>query len=473
MEQLDIAVVGSGIGGSLIATLSRHRNLLLFEQDTNVGGCASTFRRHGSYFNAGATTFVGYEEGHITKRLFDKAGVTPTLKSSKIAMRVVQNSKELDRTQDLEGFLEALALVHPHPNNRLFWSTLKGIDGEFWQVDDGYYAKHSVGNYLKTARFATKLFGVFGWKLLRSASSFIDEMLPDIDEEYRRFLNAQLLITIQSPYQNVSLLALALALCYPFHDTYYVMGGMGSLIEEVLQGVRVHTGERIESITPIPSGYLLHSPIATYQTKNLILNTSIYQTATLFGEGDIRRYYEQFKLSDQSAFVIYLKLTTLPHLHHHYQIICDEQLPHAISDAFFVSFSDVEDEKLSCGGLSVTISTHTKASIWNNLTKEEYAKRKSETQERIMEQFMGYFTMIARGDIAHSFSATSVTFDRYLSRANCGGKLIDIKNILQTPSNNTPFRGLYNIGDSVYAGQGWPGISLGVAQLQRLLEEGR
>ena len=43
MKNLDIAVIGSGIGGSLISALNKNKDLILFEKDKNLGGCASTF----------------------------------------------------------------------------------------------------------------------------------------------------------------------------------------------------------------------------------------------------------------------------------------------------------------------------------------------------------------------------------------------------------------------------------------------
>ena len=63
MKSLDVAVIGSGIGGSLISALNADKNLIMFEKDSNLGGCASTFKKYGNYYNAGATTFVGYENG--------------------------------------------------------------------------------------------------------------------------------------------------------------------------------------------------------------------------------------------------------------------------------------------------------------------------------------------------------------------------------------------------------------------------
>ena len=96
MKKLDIAIIGSGIGGSLIAALNKKDDLVVFEKDKNLGGCASTFKRFGGYYNAGATTFVGYENNHPIKRIFDKVGVIPDIVHSKIAIRTIQNRKIVD-----------------------------------------------------------------------------------------------------------------------------------------------------------------------------------------------------------------------------------------------------------------------------------------------------------------------------------------------------------------------------------------
>ena len=72
-------------------------------------------------------------------------------------------------------------------------------------------------------------------------------------------------------------------------------------------------------------------------------------------------------------------------------------------------------------------------------------------------------------DISISFAGTSKTFYRYINRGNCGGKPITYKNIFQLPSCNTPFEGLYNVGDTVFAGQGWPGVAIGVGVLDKEL----
>lgn len=467
---LDNIVVGSGIGGSLIASLQNKKETLLFEQDKNLGGCASTFKRYGKYFNTGATTFVGYEENHIVKKLFKSSHTIPDIQKSEIAIRVIQNDKQVDRIKDFESFLEQLNTHYPHKNNRQFWEKLKSIDEKFWQLQHLYFGKYSFNRYIKTSRFIVELIKVFGLDILQSADGFINKNLPDIDNEYKKFIDAGLLITIQATSKNISLLSLALGLCYPFHDVFYVNGGMGELIKEITKELNIHTKEKIEKIIPKNNYYEVISNKATYTSKNVILNSSIYNTSDLFDDKKIQNYYNSFPFSDQSAFVLYLYIKNKSSFLHHYQIILESLIPNCISESFFISFSDKNDPKFNkADGYSITISTHTKASFWKQLSPEEYIHEKEQTQLFLINKFLEYFDTISKEDIIEAFSGTSITFNRYIGRYNCGGKAIGINNIMELPSCQTPFNGLYNIGDTVFAGQGWPGVALGVDILNKEL----
>jgi len=472
MQTLDLAVVGSGIGGSLIASLNSNKNIVLFEKDKNLGGCASTFKRYGNYYNTGATTLVGYEDGHILKKQFDTIGLKPNISKSDIAIRVVQNGKIIDRVKDIDLFIENIDETYPNKNNKLFWKKIKDIDEKFWQLQNIYYGKYSLKNYMKTSFFLAELLKVYKTDIFKSAKGFIKEYLGDISQEYQNFLDSQLLITVQTTSQNISLLSLALGLSYPFHDVFYVDGGMGSLIEDIIKDIEVQKAHEIENIRRDKNGWILTSKNDQYKTKQLVLNTSFYQTADLFEDEDIKRYYNSFSFSDQSAFVIYLTIDTQDEFLEHYQFIEKLKLPNSISNSFFVSFSKQNDKVLSKNGLSVTISTHTEALFWKNLSKDEYQYQKKQTQDFIIEKFLNYFDRIKQENIIKYFSATSTTFNRYISRYNCGGKAIGFKNITQLPSCNTPFKGLYNVGDTVFAGQGWPGIAVGVQVLQEQLNDG-
>ncbi|MFX4284440.1 phytoene desaturase family protein [Aliarcobacter butzleri] len=465
MQKIDLTVIGSGIGGSLISILNKDKNLVLFEKDKNLGGTASTFKRFGNYFNSGATTFVGYEDNHIIKEIFDSADFIPDLKKSSYAYRTIIDGKSIDRITDFEEFIESLNSVFYHKNNRYFWQTLKDIDERFWKLKDIYFAKYSLNSYLKSLKTIDILFKEYKFLLFKSAKSFIKEVLGDISKEYQDFIDAQLQITLQSTSKDIPLLSFAIALSYPFHKIFYANGGMGKLFDDMLKDINVKKNEQIIQIKKENNFYRLISSKDEYLTSKLVLNMPVFECKNLFLDEDLQNYYKKFEFYDQSAFVIYLKIDSKKEFLNHYQIILKDNIPNAVSKSFFVSFSHKDDKKLSKNGYSVTISCHTKALFWNELSKEEYEKNKEFTKNFILDELLKNIPDIKKKDIKIEFCATSKTFKRYINRFNCGATPLNLKNIFKIPSSLTPFKNLYNIGDSVFAGQGWPGVALGVKVL--------
>ncbi|RXK13018.1 carotene isomerase [Halarcobacter mediterraneus] len=469
MKTYDLAIVGSGMGGSMIASLNKQKDVIVFEKDTNLGGCASTFKRFGNYYNSGATTLVGYEENHPLKKIFDKANVNLDLKKSDIAIRILQNGKTIDRVKDFEKFLSQIDKAYPNKNNRVFWQIIKQLDEKFWKLKNVYYSKYSLSSYIKTIKSVSEIFLTFKFDLFKTARGFIKDTLGDISKEYQDFIDSQLLITLQTTSKDISLLSLALGLAYPFHDVFYVNGGMGSIFDELLKEVETHNKEEVKSIIKQNDIYLLKTRKGEYKAKNVILNSTIYDSSKLFEDEKIKSYYNKFSFNDQSAFVIHMTINKKENLLHHYQIILENEIPNALSNSYFVSLSSIDDNKMSENGISITISTHTKARFWSNLNKDEYKRQKFITEEFIINSFLENFDNISKEDIQISFSGTAKTFNRFINRDNCGGKAITLNTLLQIPSCRTPFEGLYNVGDTVFAGQGWPGIALGVHVLKEEL----
>ena len=350
MKKIDLAVIGSGIGGSLISILNKDKDLVLFEKDKNLGGTASTFKRFGNYFNSGATTFVGYEENHILKDIFDIANFTPDLIESSYAYRTIIDGKIIDRKCDFEEFLESLNIVFYHKNNRYFWQTLKDIDERFWRLKDIYFAKYSLNSYLKTLKTVEILFKEYKFLMFKSAKSFIKEVLGDISKEYEDFIDAQLQITLQSSSKDIPLLSFAIALSYPFHKIFYANGGMGKLFDDMLKDIDVRKSEEIKYIKKERDFYRLISNKNEYLSSKIVLNAPVFECSEIFLDEDIKNYYKKFEFYDQSAFVIYLKIDSQKEFLNHYQIILKDTIPNTITKSFFVSFSHKDDEKLSKNG---------------------------------------------------------------------------------------------------------------------------
>ncbi len=221
----------------------------------------------------------------------------------------------------------------------------------------------------------------------------------------------------------------------------------------------------IEKITPYKNHYVLKSAQKEFEAKNIVLNASLFEAHTLFDDAKIRRYLGSYQSLDahMSAFVCYFEIKRTQKLNHHYQIILPHTLPFTCSNSLFVSIGDEEDEKMQS---SVTVSVHTHEKIWEN---ENALEQKMEL-EAIIQTSLCEHLGLEESAILKRFSGTPRTFKRYINRSSLGGIPMRLENLLyKLPSNDSPIKGLYHVGDTTFAAQGWPGVMMGVANLQRLL----
>lgn len=470
----DFAVIGSGVGGSAIACAlhAAGREVALFEKEPYLGGCSSTFDRGRYRYNTGATTLAGYQNGHVVKRLFDDIGFSPDLIESDPGIVIIQGGKETPRYRDLERFLEVLEVNYPHPKNRAFWTLIHDIGNAFYSME-GYRYRNT--NFLKKGLSLASylpMFVRFGRYLRQNAETFIRDFFGTLEPTYMAFMEAQLLIVAQAPAKEINFLTAALSLGYTFNHTHYVPGGMGKLFDEMtarLPDVRRNT--RITRIDTRRGGYVLHTEKGeSYEAENLVLNSTVYDAPALFTDERIRKFYHRYERLDnhQSSFMLYFTFKSDRSFHHHYQIIEDTLFEWALSQAVFVSFSDRADTELSPPGhYSVTASIHTDTRWWKDGV--HYAARKAALQSALLETICATLG-IEKSAIVHQIAATPGTFRRYILRSQLGGNAITMKNFLpHLPGNDTPFDGLYHVGDTVYAAQGWPGVMLGVQNLRGIL----
>lgn len=470
----EYAVIGSGVGGSAIAAAlhAAGRDVALIEKEPYLGGCSSTFC-HGDYrYNTGATTLAGYEEGHVVKHLFDAIGFTPELIESDPAIVIVHNGKTTPRYRSLERFLEVLETNYPHPKNRAFWTLVHDIGVAFYAMDGYRYRNDTLLNKTISLGSYLPLLLKFGRYLWQDAERFIHRFFGTIDEAYMAFMESQLLIVAQAPAKEVNFLTAALSLGYTFNHTHYVPGGMGVLFDGMtarMEHVRKRT--QVTKIERLKSHYLLHTRNEeTITAKNVVLNGTVYDASALFDDKPIKQFYAQYKKLDnhQSSFMLYLTIKSDSTFAHHYQIIEQERFEHTLSKALFVSVSDATDTTLvPKGHRSITASIHTDTRWWEDAAI--YAGQKQALESVLTETICAKLG-IEKAQIVHRFSATPKTFGRYILRTQLGGNAITMKNFLpHLPGNDTPFRGLYHVGDTVYAAQGWPGVMLGVQNLRNIL----
>ncbi|HSR73694.1 MAG TPA: NAD(P)/FAD-dependent oxidoreductase [Sulfurovum sp.] len=470
---VEYAVVGSGIGGSSIAAYldAKGYETVLFEKEPYLGGCSSTFQHGGYAYNTGATTLAGYQEGHIVKSMFDEIGFTPELLITDPSIVIIQNGKVTPRFSDLDAFLEVLEQNYPHPKNREFWTLVHRLGKEFYAMHGHYYSNRCLWNKLLSLASFFPLLVKFQRYLRTNAHDFIEAFYGGISEEYKKFLEAQILIVAQARSKEINFFTAALSLGYTFNETHYVPGGFGKLFDQMTENMKdVKRRTEIQKIERHTDHFTLHTKHETFKAKKVILNSTVYDSGKLFDDREVKRYYRKYETlnNHQSSFMLYMTIKSNKRYEHHYQLIQDEKYIHTLSNAVFVSFSDRKDHTLCPEGhYSITASIHTDSRFWED--KQSYKRKKEELQGQMLKSICDILD-INENEIVHQFAATPRSFKRYINRSQLGGNAITMKNFLpKLPSNDTPIEGLYHVGDTVYAAQGWPGVMLGVENLRGLL----
>lgn len=472
----DYAVVGGGIGGCSAAALLHHqgKNVVLIEKEPVLGGCASTFSYGDSRYNAGATTVSGYHEGGILRRLCETLGVTPNLITSDPAITIVQNGRTCIRYRDLERFLEEIEAFYPHPRHREFWTLVQTIGRDFYAMEGHYYSNRSFLAKLRSILSFTPLIHRFWPYLHTNARAFIERFYGGLSDEYLDFLEAQILIVTQAKSDQVSFFTAALALGYTFCETHYPLGGMSAVCETITSKMNdVRLGCEALSIARREGFYTIATPQGAIHARNLVMATSHFDSARLFSDDAILTYYRKYERLNnrQSAFVLYMSVRSDLPFAHHYQLIAEEVFKHTLSKSLFASFSNPSDTAMAPQGhYRITASVHTDLREWVGLPPAEYRARKKELHD-LLRNWICDRLAIDRECVTESFAATPKTFGRYIHRTQLGGNTLSLSNLLPSlPANDTPIRGFYQVGDTSYAAQGWPGVVMGAMNLLRLID---
>lgn len=124
MQQYDITIVGSGLGGLECAYILAKQgyNVCVLEQNPRLGGCLQTFKRRGVTFDTGFHYVGGLDEGQFLHRLFDYFDLLdlPWHRMDENAFaEVVLNDKSYYFASGFERFVDTLAQEFPHQRKQL------------------------------------------------------------------------------------------------------------------------------------------------------------------------------------------------------------------------------------------------------------------------------------------------------------------------------------------------------------------
>jgi len=480
----DYIVVGGGIGGVVAYVLlkSMGKKVILIEKLDYLGGCAGTFKKDGMFYNVGASTLVGLEDGmplDILLKIIGKAKESMPVIPIDPSIVVFVKDKVINRYTDFDRAFEDINANFYHARNRELWRKVKEVSDKNWK---NLY-KFLPFNPKNLKILSKSVFRNIGYLIsnikenIFTAERIIREYIPNPEEDYVAFLNSQILMTTQGYWDEVSFSFACMGLTYPNLKNYYVLGGMGKFLEEIVgNDSNVLKKTKALSISKERDFFVVRTSAGDFLAKRVILNRTIWDYCELLDENlstkhcekNIQKYSKLW-----SAATLYFWIEDKEDVldKHHYQII-HERNPYTDSYSFFVSVSDKRDKVGN--RKSVTISTHCRIDLWENLTKEEYEEKKEKLKDFILEKLFAtipYFRFAVKGKV---MVGTPKTFRGYTERyrGSVGGiPLRREYTMLNYPVGITPIKNLFLVGDSVFPGQGYPGVITGVFNLLLQIEE--
>ena len=480
-KETSVVVVGAGIGGLTVAALLAKKGfaVTVLESQTYPGGCAATFPQHGYHFDAGATVGCGFHKKGPLDLLGEELGISWPILSCSAAWEFVQGDRLIHLSHSKQEVLREFPASRPFWNAQdriasLLWSL--SSDSLAWPPGDFGDVASLAGKLLRKAHALSPILPLVN----KSALQWLASYGLDTESDFVRFIDAQLLISVQTTAGHANAINAAIALDLPAKGTHRLTGGIGSVAEKLAAAVvdyggSVLYGGAVESIQHKKRHVLsvTTSDGECYPADVFIANLTPESLAGLFGEHSVMK--RKGPKPEWSAFVLYLGVEESAFggsQVSHVQIV-SEHGDLGEGNSIFVSVSPSDDSLRAPEGFrAVTVSTHTRPEPWFKASaagKDAYDTLKATYTEKVMELLSRHFNGI-RQKVHMSTAATPVTWERYTGRKHgyVGG--YPQTSLFRVRGPRTPFENLLLTGDSVFPGQSLPGVVTGARRVAELVE---
>lgn len=481
-----IGIIGSGMGSLTLACLlakDGHR-VTIWEQNYLIGGCTSSYFRQGFIFEAGATTVVGLDTAMPLRYLLDTTGIDLPLVELTPSMQVhLANGATLTRYKDLNAWIAEAERVFGAHNQRAFWEYCYKISQFVWQtsLQQTTFPPSHWRDWVGMAR-NFRLGQLWNARhALHSTADLLRQFGLHTNPLFVDFVNEQLLITAQNRMEEVNILFGATALCYTNYSNYYIYGGLYQLVRPLAEyiearGGNVLTRTGVERVEPCANGYRVHTTNGATEVDYIASGIPINNTLPLFDNAQLNQRFARKLFDSQqvnSAFQMgigFRRSGALEALPLHHQIHLSKPLPIIGSHSIFLSVSLPNDwtrAPLSQGVAS--ISTH----VANPATLQHFDK--TVVENAILDELEAR-QLLHRSDVLYMHSSTPASWERWTKRAwgFVGGypQYLSVKPWQMLDARLDGQRA-YICGDTVYPGQGIPGVCLsGILAYEKMKLDG-
>tara|TARA_R110002126_G_scaffold200584_4_gene348172 strand:+ start:510 stop:2018 length:1509 start_codon:yes stop_codon:yes gene_type:complete len=478
-KDYDAIIIGSGMGGmSTGAMLAKDGyKVLILEAAAVPGGCSSSYYRKGFTFESGATTLIGFDEKQPLWKLENKTGIQIPREEIAPSMTVRLAGEEIVRYKDREEWIKEAGRVFGNPQaQRAFWEEALKVSDTVWDVSlkNPFFPPQNIKDWGRLA-VSNSPFDV--WVLPYAIKSVQDVMRKfGVDTpKFQRFVDEQLMITAQSKSEDTPFLFGAAGLTYTNYSNFYVPGGLLEMINSIRTFIQekdgaLHTKEAVTHIEKNGDEFVVQTKKRkSYQAPIVVSNIPIWDMAEITS-GEMKSYFEEESKDFEQAWgAITLGIATTDtypdemSLHHQLHLDKEETIPFTDSESIFVSMSKRGDtERAPAGKRTLNISCHASPERWFSLNGE-YDSAKEKAERFIVKSLKQNLPGFDKAEIETIHTATPVTWQNwvYRKKGRVGGIPQSMaRSLLKWTPNQTPFSGLYLVGDTTYPGQGIPGVTL-------------
>jgi prolycopene isomerase len=466
-ETVDVAIIGSGVGGLTTAALLARRGLkvAVYEQHYVPGGSASHFNRKGYCFDVGASLL--YTLGKTGKANFlhkilaeiDEP-VTSILDPIQIHYHL-PNDWQVRAHYDRELFLTELTSLFPKEKDaiRKFYDKLADIFAMMDSLDYISLEDPSAGMRFTFQRpFSAIKLAVNSFKDLGTLArkTFQDPLLL-------RFIDLEcyswaLVGAKETPLINASIVIADRHV----GGVRYPIGGVNQIPYALVRGIEKFGGKVYcrQKVTKI---ICENSKAVGLEFKNgeqikarvIVSNATAWNTAEMLTDENVAKSllkpYKKFPAS-RSFFSLFcgVSKSAIPSDYSTHHIILDKwEEMEKDGGTVYLSIPSILDSSIAPSDCH-NVHAFTVHSYINGKRDKDYKEWKEKAAAKLLER------LPLKSPPHFSIAASPLTNERYLARkeGSYGPLFTNGKDLLFKPKNLTPLKNLYCAGDSCFPGQG-------------------
>jgi phytoene dehydrogenase-like protein len=463
MNKYDIIIIGAGLGGLTAgAKLSKEgKKVLIIEQHKIPGGCATTYKRKDFKVEVGLNALGGLDKVDIKQKIFSELGVFDNVKFLRLAefYKYRIGEREIVVPDNAEAAIDKLSKEFPEEQKGIkkFFKTILSIRKEI-----NAYCRLKPCYHRPILAIMPFVYPNIVLNMFTTVGKFLDCCTKN--EQLKACLVANMSYYHDDPY-SMSLLYFSAAQGEFFNGSYFIQGGSQELSNHLASVVTANGGNILyeHMVTRIITKNNKAVGVEFYQKKNegtkltehaniIVANAAIPQVeAKLLLQDVALSLKKKIKgLTNSCSFlVIFLQFkkpvkelgnnsyTIFVNENSHFKIknwkaLHDEDYENR--PFYFCDYSQIDAKLCPPEKGQGIICCTDYLENWENLSTDEYKRKKAEVAEILIERLNKIIPGI-KDEIEHFEAGTPKTIERYILTP--GGS---VYGFAQTVRQAVPFR---------------------------------